>query len=587
MIGGWRPWERWMVACRLGRHARREGGEPPPDLLRRLREDIPASPELLRHLERPTAAADERRGASRRWLTAASLAAALTGSVVGLRVWQEHSRHAGNRPEALVGSDFASGAESRRANPGAPPSPAPSSPGAAPATVAAPVPFAPPAVAAPAPPSSTVASPAPRSLGVAGSLPRPAKPAARGASGGSAVPPGGAAGFGGTAGGVAGVAAPSPSAETGVAAGARDTAQELELRSEAAAGESAAQSQAGRPSDLERGRRGGASRPPRRSAVTAAGPTGMPVDDISPVERAGEAAPAPPPSGAAAKAAALPAARPGQPPGPATPLRSSFGADTGIDSYRRVRRGLLGEGHLPRAASVRADELANAFDLAAEVQAVDRPELSVEGAPLPAAGAAYLLRFEVRGLMGRSSPDAVEVDFDPTVVARFRRVGATAHRGGAAALYEVELHKAVAGAAPQMTAALPRPPGEPPAAPASRAGGDGAQNRVIATLRVVARDERSVQDGSLLAVRVVRLSELHPSWETASPALRVQGMAVQLAQALAAKDPAASLQALRARAQALAAELPEDPKATELLQLVDRAADLAGGPGGAAPRPPG
>jgi len=74
MIGGWRPWQRWMVARRLARHARREGGEPPADLLRRLREDIPSSPALVRHPDRPPLAAGERRGTSRRWLAAASLA---------------------------------------------------------------------------------------------------------------------------------------------------------------------------------------------------------------------------------------------------------------------------------------------------------------------------------------------------------------------------------------------------------------------------------------------------------------------------------------------------------------------------------
>ena len=43
-MGGWRLWDRWMVARRLARHARREGGAPPPDLLRRLQDDIPALP---------------------------------------------------------------------------------------------------------------------------------------------------------------------------------------------------------------------------------------------------------------------------------------------------------------------------------------------------------------------------------------------------------------------------------------------------------------------------------------------------------------------------------------------------------------
>ncbi|HXO41647.1 MAG TPA: hypothetical protein VN999_09375, partial [Thermoanaerobaculia bacterium] len=245
-----------------------------------------------------------------------------------------------------------------------------------------------------------------------------------------------------------------------------------------------------------------------------------------------------------------------------------------------------------------------------------------EGAPLPAAGATYLVRFEARGLTGRSSSDAVEVDFDPAVVARFRRVGATAHRGGAAALYEIELRPEVTAApaaqgvmagkrpdaaSPAMApmapkpVAEPRPGGTPHPAAASRMkaasppasgeprgaaapGPGGGTDRVIATLRVVSRDEGGFQGGGLLAARVVRLDQLHPSWDAASPALRVQGLAVELAQALAAKDPGPRLQEVRVRAQALAAELPEDPKAAELLQLVDRAADLAGE--AATPRPP-
>jgi len=99
MIGGWRPWQRWMVARRLSRHARREGGEPPADLLRRLREDIPSSPALVRHPDRPPLAPGERRGTSRRWLAAASLAAALTAAVVGLRVWEQQSREASRELE--------------------------------------------------------------------------------------------------------------------------------------------------------------------------------------------------------------------------------------------------------------------------------------------------------------------------------------------------------------------------------------------------------------------------------------------------------------------------------------------------------
>jgi hypothetical protein len=588
MIGGWRPWQRWMVARRLARHARREGGEPPADLLRRLREDVPSSPALMRHPDRPPLVLGERRGTSRRWLAAASLAAALTAAVVGLRVWEQHPREQSSELEPASRPGGASAHAARLAKGEASPT--------------APVPAKP----------FDAATPPPRRP--AGGV--PAEPAMR-------------------------RFAEQP---TGQPTGAGGTADRTAAPSAATAGDEAARSPEALPPQLERTSRGGASLPPGRSASAAAAPSaGMPANDAAPAERArGTASPAPvppavPPPPPAAAAVERPdlaletkveAAPPASPPSPrvagASPLRSSFGADTGTDFYRRVRRGLLAEGRLPRAASVRADELANAFELAAEMPAVGRPELAVEGAPLPAAGATYLVRFEARGLTGRSSSDTVEVDFDPAVVARFRRVGATAHRGGAAALYEIELRpeaaaapaapgvmagsrpgaagKAMAPTAPKplaetrpadtprpaaasrLKAASPQPAAEPGAAAAPRRG--GGTERVIATLRVVSRDEGGFQGGGLLAARVVRLDQLHPSWDAASPALRVQGLAVELAQALAAKDPGPRLQQVRVRAQALAAELPEDPKAAELLQLVDRAADLAGAAGGATPHPP-
>jgi hypothetical protein len=588
MIGGWRPWQRWMVARRLARHARREGGEPPADLLRRLREDIPSSPALMRHPNRPPLVLGERRGTSRRWLAAASLAAALTAAVVGLRVWEQHPHEESSEVEPA------------------------SRPGGAPAHAAR--------------LAKGEASP---------SAPAPVAPL-----GGAAAPPALQ-----PEGGVRGEPGRRSFAEQPIGAGG--TADRSAAPSAATtAGDEAARSLEAPPQQLGRISRGGASQPRGGSASTAAAPLEMPANDAAPAERARKAAPPvpvapavpPPPPAAAAVArpdlgaeAKVEAASPASPSSPrfggAAPLRSSFGADTGTDFYRRVRRGLLAEGRLPRAASVRADELANAFELAAEMPAVGRPELAVEGAPLPAAGATYLVRFEARGLAGRSSSDTVEVDFDPAVVARFRRVGATAHRGGAAALYEIELRPEAAAApaaagvtagsqpgaagaamapmapmvpkplaesrpaaephpaaASRLKAASPPTAGEPRGAAAPRLG--AGTDRVIATLRVVSRDEGGFQGGGLLAARVVRLDQLHPSWDAASPALRVQGLAVELAQALAAKDPGPRLQQVRVRAQALAAELPEDPKAAELLQLADRAADLAGAAAGATPHPP-
>src|SRR6202040_2290704 len=280
------------------------------------------------------------------------------------------------------------------------------------------------------------------------------------------------------AGGVRGEPGMWSSAAT--ATGAGRAADRTPAPAAAAAGDEAARSLEALPLQLERTSRGGASQPPGHSASTVAAPSGMAANDAAPAERSRRAvppvsvAPAVPPPPPAAAAVARPElaaeakveAAPPPPPrvGGASPLRSSFGADTGTDFYWRVRRGLLAEGRLPRAASVRADELANAFELAAEMPAVGRPELAVEGAPLPAAGATYLVRFEARGLTGRSSSDSVEVDFDPAVVALFRRVGATAHRGGAAALYEIELRPEVTAApAAQGVMAGKRPDAASPA----------------------------------------------------------------------------------------------------------------------------
>jgi hypothetical protein len=236
-------------------------------------------------------------------------------------------------------------------------------------------------------------------------------------------------------------------------------------------------------------------------------------------------------------------------------------------------------------------------------------------------------------LQSPPGPAIVEVAFDPALVARFQRLGATAHRGVAAALYEVELRQPAAmipagdaaapaavsphpgdaaappaaasrpGGSRQKAAAAPRPAGARGslAAPGPAGSADDEGDRIVAVLRAVSRGQPRGPDRAVggaaarrpalpdqevpragqvvLAERVVRLSELRPSLAAASPALRASALAIELAQALAAKDPAPGLRELRARARALAAEMPDDPKIAELLQLVERAADLAATPG--------
>jgi hypothetical protein len=574
MIGGWRPWERFKVARRLTHHARREGGEPPPELLQRLRDDVPDRPALV---YAPAAGGRERRGISPRWLVAASLAVALAAGVIGLRVWERQLR----LPEPSSSPALSAVPDSA-----APDSAAPSRTQAAPPSPRLPPSrLPPPAEVAPPPPASVPApamAPAPGQEGGGVGLSRRSTAAPTAPTGQSEK----------AAGRPASPAGPTAAGGGAATSAAGSTAKpEIEMTAEQPPA-------ATQPKALEPGQPAAATAP--RGSAAPATPQARTGSGASPRE----AAPAPQ---AVAKAELNRAELNRPQPAPAPPAvadtvtvadgvtagwpRSSFGADTGIGSYRRLRHDLLDEGRLPRAASVRAGELANAFDLAARGPVAGGPELLAEGAPLPAAGDTWLLRFDARGLRPSPGPDAVEVEFDPAMVARFHRVGATAHRGVAAALYEVELRRPAA-----MAAAAPRPPGErrkaaapgPAAGPAPDQMDQGDQmagaDRIVAVLRAVSREQPGA-GRIVLAERAVRLSDLRPSWDAASPALRASALAVELARALAAKDPAPRLHELRAKARALAAELPDDPKAAELLQLVQRAADLAGAPGSAAHPP--
>jgi hypothetical protein len=646
MIGGWRPWERFKAARRLARHAQLEGGEPPPDLLRWLRADIPDCPAMAYV---PAAGRGERRGVSRPWLVAASLAVALAAGVIGLRVWDRQLRLAGDASmppgaSARPGAEAASGPPSPRppqavTEPSAPPALAPRSDAAAPPRVQAPPRQpSPQPVDAPAPGFGRSEDSAPPLLSGPPRVSAPRPPSASPPASGPPAPP------------LASAPPPVMAPALGQASGdgaAAGSASKPEIAMAAEEPQAAA-----RPKALDRA--AAAPAPPERQVPGATSLGGAPV---APPARTGSATvprKAAPASPATAKAKSMPATpQPALTPPAAVPaaaaasgwLRSSFGTDTGTGSYRRLRHDLLDEGRLPRAASVRAGELANAFDLAAGASAPGGPELLAEGAPLPAAANTWLLRFDARGLRPSPGQDAVEVDFDVAVVARFHRVGATTHRGVAAALYEVELRPSAASAPPaapsaaspsaasqsaaspptasppaggsgQMAAAPARPAGsrQTAAAPsrsagerrttaASASGGSGApagdrDDRVVAVLRAVSRErpdalERPAENvGGLrqdprerglrgtgqpvLAERVVRLSDLRPSWDAASPALRASALAIELAETLAAKDPAPRLRELRARGQALAAELPDDPKVAELLRLIQRAADLAG-----------
>jgi hypothetical protein len=120
----------------------------------------------------------------------------------------------------------------------------------------------------------------------------------------------------------------------------------------------------------------------------------------------------------------------------------------------------------------------------------------------------------------------VEMEFNPAVVSRYRRLSA-----GTVVLYEVELR---------------------PAAGAAEAAA------VVATLRGGAR---------------LRVGDLDPSWEQASPGFRLASLAARLAELAALRPgarPRVELAALRSRARSLAAELPGDRRAAELLVRIEQ-----------------
>jgi hypothetical protein len=588
--GGWGLWERWRMARRLAGHARREGGAPPPELLRRLREDIPDRPDWRdRRAVAPEPGATgkaERPGAApppRRWLVAASLTAAMIAAVLGLRVLEQlpGPRAALFRPAAEAVERAGGLAAKLRPPPPSSPSPPPR-----PTEPAPPVPGA---IALPPSPAASQPPPSPANPVLSRSAARvpapPASPAAR--------PAGEAA---------EGAARPAPTSGPGGEHERGETAPEPQARPLREPLQALGYAGSGRTRSAP-ARRPGAPRPDAASTPAgAAQGEGAAADDraAQPLAVAGqsaapeeelrvtaESAPVPP------SPSAPPLAKAARPGAPLAPLRSTFGDATGTAFYRRLRRELLAEGRLPPTGWVRAEELANAFELRGEAPAVSRSLLSAEGAPLPPSGAAYLVRFAARGLTGPPGAEAVQVDFDPTVVAHVRRVGATASRGGASALFEVELRRAPERASPHaLVAATPAGPGgerqgpAPGVAAAGVAAAPGAERRVLAILRV-SRAGAGGAAAAAPAARVVYLSDLQPSWTAASPELRISGLAVQLAAALAAGDPARRLQELRAEARALASELPDEPKAAELLRLVERAAELAGAPGAAAaPHPP-
>jgi hypothetical protein len=158
---------------------------------------------------------------------------------------------------------------------------------------------------------------------------------------------------------------------------------------------------------------------------------------------------------------------------------------------------------------------------------------AAEGAPSPFAAGdhRWLLLFRRPAAAAQGDAEdrsgAVEVEFNPAVVAYHRRVNVA----GAVLLYEVEL----------------RPAAEPRESSAT-----------VATLDGGAR---------------LRVSDLVPSWELASPGFRLASLAAKLTELeemAPASRPRGDLAAVLTRARTLAGELPGNRPAAELLGRAER-----------------
>ncbi|HVT57613.1 MAG TPA: hypothetical protein VHR45_04360 [Thermoanaerobaculia bacterium] len=656
------------VAARLARHAREEGGEPPPELLARLEGDIPETISgPLRRLEPAHAGAGP--AASRRWLLAASLAVMVGAGVLAHRLFETVPPPGMKQPDqaappAAPSAAAWSGSEKGAVPAGAGPAAQPQPPrlerqqaAAAAATGSSGVdgrhflegppggsnPGVP-AAAAPSSPreevaSQPVAAPAPvkQKAQVAAAEPKPGRERTRQQSAPAA--PAGGVNVGGNEAGRQSLYAGPP---VGQPAGAVP----------AAGGQPAAPPGAGE----------------RKDAVAVEQAAGFAEAPAPP------AAPAPPPASAPkialqetrrpqAKALGAAAARPPSAPPPGSfasrggfvetaALRTSvFGPGAGTPSYDMTRHFVLDLGKLPSPGLVRVEDFVNALGGGVS----DTPAGNGPGAPgtasvralgylsagsagegghaaFPSPRRTYLLRFELRppaapaaarntgnaAASGSASPvpptpmslappaPRAEVEFNPAVVARYRVVSAdlrlgpvtaTAERpaeqlsaaadefarsasvnpvapaaaaapyGGAmVALYEVELQPGV----DPGQASQPRPSGRPgrPAA----AAGSASLAAPVATLRYAGSGGQSPRGQDL------RLSDLRQSWQAAPAELRLSYLAVELAEALGvqgARQEHADWQGLLRRARALAADLPDERRARELVRLVERAAALA------------
>ncbi|HVT16166.1 MAG TPA: hypothetical protein VHQ90_08320 [Thermoanaerobaculia bacterium] len=551
------------VGKRLAEHARREGGAPPPELLARLRADIPpavaAAPDLA-ETGRPEAPhpIDSRRlpggAAPRRWLIAATLAASVGAGVVAVRVMERTLA----KNESWAAPPARLAREGPRPHPG-PASPLPGYAASGPPATAPPIPR-PNAAAQLKPPAATPLVPRPMARAASPAATSPAGAVRRLAAGAAAggEPPGQSAGIAADR-----SATPPPTRGAGP--------------DRAGAGEAMAKAMALDRLDQPGGRPLAAPEPAAAPAAPsgprgAAGSAGAAQEELNETLTVLSEAPLQDARRERAKSAVAgaAAARVSSAPGAAADLliatllapRSAveLRQEPSPGSYARVRRALLEERRLPSAATVRPEDLVAAFAISEPPSpAADGFLIGAEGAPSPAlAGERYILRLRLRaGQAGATAPQSaapgpgaprLAVTFNPEAVAGYRLLGTAAGKPPgqeSIALYEIALAPGAAAADRRTLLAT---------LDASGVSADGVAGKG--------------QAGT------VRLSALRPSWEEASPAFRLNAIAAELAVLLSGRAMRSEPADLLRRARDLRRDLPGDSRLAELIRLIERTASL-------------
>ncbi len=247
---------------------------------------------------------------------------------------------------------------------------------------------------------------------------------------------------------------------------------------------------------------------------------------------------------------------------------STFGLHGGASSYTSARRDVAA-GHLPDPASVRVEEWVSSIDYGDPAPAQGDFAIRAEGSrSLFTSGPEYrLLRINLkaRGLPGLLQTVAkhawAQVELNSVVVAHYRMVGSESR---ATAEEPVELGPMDAGQSVTLLYEIEL-----------RQGVHWEQPVGAIHLRY-----ELPLGGKSEILRRVGLESFAPSWEEASPALRLAGLVAELAEILqgSPRIKNADLGDVARRLREVAKQLPGNAKAAEVADLAERAARIRARP---------